>query len=132
MAGIIPAIRVDDMAKALDFYTSTLGFNLRRGGPEEEHCGLDRGDSGLMLEKPASFYSPGYNEAIRGRLRTPGAIALYIEAPDVDTLYEQVLAAGGNVADPLADRQWGQREFTLEDPWGNWLTFWKALQPHPQ
>ena len=29
------------------------------------------------------------------------------------------------IVDPLADRPWGQAEFTVEDPTGNWLTFWK-------
>ena len=127
MAGIIPAIRVDDMAKALDFYTGTLGFRLRRGGPEEEHCGLERGDASLMLEKPASFYSAQYNAAIRDRLGRPGPLALYIEAPELEALYERAMAANARIVDPLAKREWGQSEFTLEDPWGNWLTFWRAL-----
>jgi len=113
------------MPKALAFYTETLGFELLRGGPTEEHCSLGRGDASLMLEKPASFYSAPYNEAIRQRLGTPSAMALYIEAPDVDELYAKVAAGHLNVVDPLDDRPWGQREFTVEDPGGNWLTFWR-------
>jgi uncharacterized glyoxalase superfamily protein PhnB len=34
--------------------------------------------------------------------------------------------AGATIIDPLADREWGQTEFTVEDPEGNWLTFWRV------
>ena len=53
-------------------------------------------------------------------------MTLYIEAPDLEELYERVQEAGATIVDPVADRPWGQLEFTLEDHMGNWLTFWKA------
>ena len=56
-------------------------------------------------------------------------VAYYMEAPDLHELHETAKAAGANVIDPLADRAWGQAEFTVEDPYGNWLTFWRALPP---
>lgn len=128
MTGVTPAIRVRDMAEALRFYTNTLGFQLTRGGADQEHCSLARGDASLMLETPSSFYGEGYNRAIRERLATPSSLALYIEAPDIEPLYERVTGAGFAVIDPLGPREWGQREFTIEDPQGNWLTFWQALE----
>jgi uncharacterized glyoxalase superfamily protein PhnB len=127
MSGVMPAIRVSDMAEALAFYTDKLGFELLRGGPAAEHCSLSLGDAGLMLETPASFYSASYNAAIRQRLKTPSAMALNVEAPDVDALYARIMALGVTVVDPILDRPWGQREFTVEDPGGNWLTFWRRL-----
>jgi uncharacterized glyoxalase superfamily protein PhnB len=127
MSGVTPAVRVVDMAEALECYIATLGFELLRGGPTEDHCSLARGDARLMIEKPVSFYSTPYNEAIRERLGTPSAMALYIEAPDVEELYARVTTGHLKVVDPLADRPWGQREFTVEDPGGNWLTFWQRL-----
>lgn len=127
MSGVTPALRTREMAEALAFYTEKLGFALVRGGPTEEHCSLARDDARLMLEAPASFYSVSYNGAIRQRLGTPSALALYIEAPDIEALYAKITADGVTVVDPLADRAWGQREFTVEDPGGNWLTFWQAL-----
>lgn len=79
-----------------------------------------------MIEAAGTFYSDAYNAAIRERLGTPSASALYIEAPDLDALYARVQAAGVKVVDPVAARDWGQREFTIEDPEGTWLTFWQA------
>lgn len=126
--GVIPAIRVRDMAKALDFYQLKLGFNLARGGPDEDHCSLDRGDAHIMLEVPSGLYSPGYNEAIGLRMASPSAMAIYIEAPDLEALYGRVESEGVKLVDSLADRPCGQVEFTVEDPEGNWLTFWQASQ----
>lgn len=124
--GVIPAIRVKDMAQAMTFYVETLGFEIERGGPEEDNSALTRGDARVMLETPQDWYGGKYNEAIRGRSGAPGTIALYIEAPDLEPFYERLQAAGVPILDPLADRAWGQAEFTIEDPDGTWLSFWRA------
>jgi uncharacterized glyoxalase superfamily protein PhnB len=51
-----------------------------------------------------------------------------MEAVDLDELYSRLGDAGVKIVDPLADRPWGQAEFTIEDLAGNWLTFWKATE----
>lgn len=123
--GVIPAIRVRDMQQAWAFYVDTLGFEVRRGGPEEDHNGIFMGDANLMLETASPTYSAEYDAAIQQRLGTASAVALYIEADDLAGLYERVTQADATVVDPLASRPWGQSEFTVEDTDGNWLTFWK-------
>ena len=61
-----------------------------------------------------------------GRSRRPvREIALYIEASDLLAFHSRLEAAGARIVDPLAERPWGQQEFTVEDHEGNWLTFWK-------
>lgn len=125
--GVIPSIRVRDMKSALEFYEGKLGFEVKRGGPDDENCSLDFGDAHIMLETAGAFYSPGYNEAIKERIGEPGPGSLYIEATDLDGLWKRVGELGLKVVDPIADRPWGQSEFTVEDPEGLWLTFWRAL-----
>jgi uncharacterized glyoxalase superfamily protein PhnB len=122
----IPSIRIADMAAALRFYRDVLGFEVLRGGPEDSNCSLEHGTARLMLETTADHYGESYNAAIRERLGNPSPHALYIESDDVDALHERITAAGGRVVDPIADRTWGQREFTVEDAEGNWLAFWQA------
>jgi len=124
----MPSIRVQDVRGALEFYRK-LGFELQRGSDADDNLSLRRGDASIMIEKAAEFYSPGYNEAIRARVGTPSANALYMEAEDLEELYSMVTQAGFKVVDPLADREWGQAEFTVEDPEGTWLTFWKVAGP---
>jgi uncharacterized glyoxalase superfamily protein PhnB len=125
---VIPTIRVRDMGDALDFYQNQLGFELTRGGPGEVNSSLSRGDARIMIEIPTDFYSPEYNAAIESRLDSPSAIALYMEALDLEELYRRLGDAGVKIVDPLADRPWGQAEFTIEDLQGNWLTFWKGTK----
>jgi catechol 2,3-dioxygenase-like lactoylglutathione lyase family enzyme len=124
--GVIPTIRVQDMADALALYTGALGFTLERGGADEGNCALVRGDARLMLETPSGFYGDAYNAAIEERLGAKSPNALYFEEADIDGFRERVEAAGARIVDPLAERPWGQREFTVEDSAGNWLTFWAA------
>ncbi len=123
---VIPSVRVPDMTEALDFYRNTLGFKLEREPADGEHNSLIRGDARLMLEVPRRFYSAEYNAAIAKRVGTASAVTLYMEAPDLEDLYQRVRDAGVTIVDPLADRPWGQSEFTIEDHVGTWLSFWKA------
>jgi len=124
---ITPTLRFADLAAALELYTGTLGFDVARGTVEEGNIAIQRGDDRLMLESGGAFYGETYNAAIASRLGRPGAGALYVEAEDLPDLYAAVEAAGLRVVDPLADRPWGQTEFTVEDHEGNWLSFWKRL-----
>ena len=123
--GVVPSIRVRDMAEALDFYVGRLGFSTERESAEEGNVSISRGDARLMLETTADFYGDAYNAAIRERLGSVSPNALYMEAEDLDELSRALQEGGAKIVDPLADRPWGQAEFTVEDPAGNWLTFWK-------
>ena len=124
--GVIPTIRVRDMAEALAFYLGPLEFTLDRGGDEAVNSAVSRGDARLMLETAADVYGEEYNAAIRQRLGSPSSSSLYIEAADLEDFHSRLRAAGARVVDPLANRPWGQAEFTVEDHDGNWLSFWKA------
>jgi uncharacterized glyoxalase superfamily protein PhnB len=123
--GVIPSIRVRDMAQALAFYLGPLEFTLDGGGNDATNSSLTRGDARVMIETAADHFGDEYNAAIKERLGTPSSTALYIEAPDLAEFHSRLQAAGARIVDPLAERPWGQEEFTVEDHEGNWLTFWK-------
>jgi len=114
------------MTEALAFYTGQLEFSLDSGGEGATNASLTRGDGHLMIETAADFYSDQHNEAIRERLGTPSSTALYIEAEDLGEFHSRLTTSGAvRIIDPLASRPWGQEEFTVEDPAGNWLAFWR-------
>jgi uncharacterized glyoxalase superfamily protein PhnB len=123
--GVIPSIRVSDMAEALAFYRGTLEFTVVSGDDGATNASLTRGDARVMIETAADHFGDEYNAAIKERLGSPSAHALYIEASDLDEFHSRLEAAGATIVDPLAERPWGQEEFTVEDHEGNWLTFWK-------
>jgi PhnB protein len=51
---------------------------------------------------------------------TPVSIMLYVE--DVDRVFRQALAAGGQPVHPLKDQFYGDRSGTLTDPFGHMWT----------
>ena len=122
--GVIPSLRVVDLPGALAFYVGALWFTAE-GDVSQPNVSLARGDARLMLETASDFYGAEYNAAIRQRLGSVSPHALYIEAADLEELHRSLQESGATIVDPLADRPWGQAEFTVEDPAGNWLTFWK-------
>ena len=123
--GITPTLRVRDMAGALAFYSGPLEFSIER--ESEGNSVVKYGDARLMLETSEDFYGETYNAAIRERLGSPSSTSLYIEASDLAGFQARLEAAGARIIDPLADRAWGQAEFTVEDHEGNWLSFWSPL-----
>ena len=127
-SSLVPAIRVPNMAAAIEFYRDRLGFTVERGGPADGNVALSFGDARIMLDSvPTDYYAASYNEAIARRMGAPGPTAMYIESLDLDAQYERLETSGIEIVDPIADRPWGQREFTVADPHGNWLSFWRAL-----
>ncbi|HZP72399.1 MAG TPA: VOC family protein [Gaiellaceae bacterium] len=122
---MIPSIRVQDVQRSLDFYEGKLGFTVARGTAADGNVALTRRDERVMLEAAGDFYSSAYNDAIRARLGAPSPHAFYLEEPDLEAYYETLQKAGVEIVDPLADRPWGQVEFTAADADGNWLTFWR-------
>ena len=80
-----------------------------------------------MLETAEDFYGEEYNAAIQQRLGSPSSISLYIEASDLAGFQTRLEEAGVMIVDRLADRPWGQAEFTVEDHEGNWLSFWSRI-----
>ena len=51
--GVIPSIRVRDMAEALAFYRERLEFTLDSGDDAATNSSLTRGDAHVMLETAA-------------------------------------------------------------------------------
>lgn len=113
------------MDEAVGFYRDKLGFAMYREEYSEENNSLTLGDAHIQLEALGDFRSPAHNEAVRQRMGNLSASTLYIEAEDIDAFYERLGELGVNIVDPLMERPWNLREFTIEDHLGNWLTFWQ-------
>ena len=128
MYGVIPSLRFADLPEAMAFYVDTLGFDVLRDSADQGNVSLGFGAARLMLEIAGDFYSDEYNAAIAERLGGRSADALYLESSELEAYYERLRAAGVTIVDPLAERPWGQAEFTVADHVGNWLTFWAVTQ----
>ena len=106
---VVPELVVPDILAAVDFYTTKLGFTP----------GFTWGDpvafAGVNLGETQVFFSPGTSE--------PRGAALNFVVSSADTLYEFQRANGVEVVEPIADREYGLRDYTVRDLNGYWLAF---------
>ena len=107
-------LAVQNMARAVEFYKSTVGLNLLYGGPGDGFTSFSIGDGYLNLT-----LEPNREPCWWGR------VIIYVD--DVDAMYRQVTAAGDNPTTAPQDAPWGERYFHINDPDGHELSFSRRL-----
>lgn len=115
---VTPYLIVQGAARAIEFYKRAFGAAelFRFPGPNDRiaHAEIKIGDSPIMLADEFPEMGVRGPKTIGG---TPVTICLYVE--DVDTRFNQAVAAGAKVVRPLVDQFYGDRSGTLEDPFGH-------------
>lgn len=113
-------LQAHNAPKLIDYYADTFGFvvTARCGdtGDTVAHAELrwPRGSGGIML----GSYKPDAQWC-----REPGTAGGFVVADDLDGLYQRVLNRKADIVMPLADTDYGAREFTVRDPEGNLWCF---------
>ncbi len=113
-----PYLIVDGAARALDFYKRVFGAQerMRMPGPGGKvgHAEITIGDSVLMLADEHPEMGARGPRALGG---SPVSVVLYVE--DVDATVKAAVAAGAKLLQPVADKFYGDRSGTIEDPFGH-------------
>ncbi|MFE9246174.1 VOC family protein [Nocardiopsis sp. NPDC006938] len=108
-----------DAPALIDYYVETFGFVLTARHDDDgtvAHAELlwPEGSGGLML----GTHRPG-----NPWTRQPGTAGTYVVTADPDALYARVTSRGADIIRPLADTDYGSREFGVRDPEGNLCSF---------
>lgn len=129
-AQLMPMISVDSVDQAREFYIEKLGFGHMMGmlGKDGQlnFCTVTLGGAKVMLMRP--------QEKIEGISASSAkrAVELYLEVDDVDGYHDQVKKRGVKVTTPLTDQWWGDRTFTVMDPFGYQIWFYETIgEPKP-
>ena len=115
---VTPYLIITGAAQAIEFYKSAFGATelVRMPDPKGKiaHAEIKIGDSMIMLadEHPEMGY-----RGPRSLGGTSVSILLYV--PDVDTVFERAIKAGGKSQRAVADQFYGDRMGTFEDPFGH-------------
>jgi catechol 2,3-dioxygenase-like lactoylglutathione lyase family enzyme len=105
----VPVLPVEDVAKAVDFYTRRLGFSKAfEFGP---YAGVRRGAVTIHLDAAENGVFPG-------------PTACRVDVRGVDALCAEMEAKGVLHPDePLETKPFGMRQFSVLDCCGNRITF---------
>jgi len=105
-------LAVADVRQTVDFYVSVLGFKLH-----------------WLWENPPTFGCIGMGQIEIFLSRRPDLVGKveshghYFWAEDLETLHAQHVAAGAPIIEPIENKRWGIREYTVRDCNGYHLRF---------
>jgi uncharacterized glyoxalase superfamily protein PhnB len=118
MHTITPHLSVREASKAIVFYKKAFGAEVLdvHYTPDGKvmHAHLKIGDSHLMLADEFPGMGTPAPQTLGG---SPVVLNVYVD--DVDSLFNQAVAAGATVTMPLADQFWGDRYGQIVDPFGH-------------
>ncbi|MFN7975582.1 MAG: VOC family protein [Acidobacteriota bacterium] len=105
---------------SLSFYQELLGLEVVDESPDAAI--LKAGEQEIvLLSLAAAEREPKFAGAIPG-----GAVAIHLRVTDPDGLWERIRRAA-RILEPLGDREYGDRDFTVLDPDGYRLVLGRAL-----
>jgi PhnB protein len=124
-AQLMPMISVDSVDEARGFYVDKLGFEHKMGmlgkDGQLDFCTVTLGGARVMLNRPQEK-TEGTS---RSSIKRP--VAIYLEVTDVNNYHDQVVKSGVKITDSLTDQWWGDRTFTVLDPFGYQIWFYQTV-----
>ncbi len=115
---ISPVLFVRDVARAAAHYQSVLGFEIDfMYGAPTCFAAVSRGGFRVYLRE---VKTPNFAELAS---REDALIVAMIEVSDVRALFEELVAFGAEIVQPLTSYDWGGTDFHVRDPDGNVLSF---------
>jgi catechol 2,3-dioxygenase-like lactoylglutathione lyase family enzyme len=108
-------LAVTDIAAALEFYTSKLGFKQAfTSGEPPTFAGVNLGEAQIFLAQGTPTPSSDTG-------------TVYFVVGDADELYEFHRASGVHIAQKIDDREYGMRDYVVRDLYGYHLVFGQHL-----
>lgn len=96
----VPELPVPNVPEAQVYYRDKFGFDIAWLSDEGSIGAVSYGETAIFFRM-----SEGANQPQ----------TLWVFAPDVDATHADLLARGANVTDPLSNKPWGLRQFTVTD-----------------
>lgn len=103
-----PELPVEDVERAQQHYRDALGFKIGWVYPGKEIGAVSRDDAAIFFRKRSRPFEPAIH---------------WVFAEDIDAMYEELRSSGATIVEPLEEKPWGLRQFTVEDIDGNRFYF---------
>lgn len=120
-AAVIPVLVYPDVRQAVAWLSAAFGFAERTRIGQSHRAQMSIGEDGAMIVADA-----------RGEQQPPqqGIVThvMKVRVDNAQAWYERARAHGARVLEPPADREYGERECTVEDLAGHRWQFTETLQ----
>jgi len=100
----VPELPVSDVEKAQEYYRDIFGYKIEWIYPTKEIGAISKGENVLFFRKREGEFDPAVH---------------WVFADDVDVTYNKLVNSGAKIVEDIEDKQWGLRQFTIEDLYGN-------------
>ena len=110
----VPVLTVNDLQKAIAFYSSKLGFEVGwQWGDPPSYASVcrDHVEINLSLEPLGSHRFS----------------KTYLVVEHVELIYQLWVAKGVEPVEPIGNREYGMRDFAIKDPFGNIICVGESL-----
>jgi predicted enzyme related to lactoylglutathione lyase len=103
-----PELPVENVERAQQHYRDALGFEIGWLYPGGDIGAVSRDDVSIFFRRRDRPFEPAVH---------------WIFAADSDATYEELRSLGARIVEPLEQKPWGMRQFTVEDIDGNRFYF---------
>ena len=107
-AHLTPELPVEDVERAQHHYRDAFGFEIGWLYPGGDIGAVSRDNVVIFFRKRRRPFEPAVH---------------WVFAEDIDATYEELRSLGAGIVEPLEEKPWGLRQFTVEDVDGNRFYF---------
>ena len=127
---VMPIIAVDSVDELHECYTKKLGFNRQMGvvgkDGQFDFVSVVLGGASIMFTRTRERTDDGRPSAGKR------PVEIYLEVDDVDAYHDELKERGVKITSPLTTQWWGDRTFTITDPYGYQIWFHQHVaEPKP-
>ncbi len=105
---------VSNMQQSLDYYRDILGFEVTFSWGDPVSYSVLKRDENIQIHLVLSEHSVMVNKHHN---------SLYVFSYDIDALYAELQSKGAKIIQAIGDRDYGMRDFDVEDPDGHIIAF---------
>jgi uncharacterized glyoxalase superfamily protein PhnB len=133
--GLIPHLKVDRCAEAIEFYKRAFGAEEIARMPAPDGKRIMHAE--IRISGQTVFLADDFPEHCGGKSQTPAAlggtpVSLHRYVADVDAAMKRAEQAGARVMMPAMDMFWGDRYGVVVDPFGHtWSLATHIADPTP-
>lgn len=107
-----PELPVPDVEAAQVYYRDRMGFSIGWYDADGEIGAVSQGECAIFFRKVTGAIAP---------------CTSWIFCEDIDAVYDTLTDLGATITDPLSDKPWGMRQFTVKDDNGHQFHFHRDL-----